>query len=245
MAIDINTFDINKIIFEKLQEGYGDLKEVPSKMPTMDRIGETKWYDPGENSRASFQGLRMQTIRDVEIRNFYDREQLDLSNSFITTLMPDDAFPLPLYVADVDVHKGKYVHIITDLIPLSKNEEYRMKYEEPVRQLREKYKDLPGLFGEITDEIHKIFPALRQFETFTSGGRIFGNVPVEHASQIVDLLSDYVGLYSSFIKESAECEILKNEDIKKESADTLGKFMMMMSQMDFSDDMPNMPKRSE
>ena len=120
-----------------------------------------------------------------------------------------------------------------------------MKYEEPVRRLREKHKDLPGLIGEITDEIHKIFPALRQFETFTSGGRIFGNVPVEHASQIVDLLRDYVDLYSSFIKESAECKILKNEDIKKESADTLGKFMMMMSQMDFSDDMPNMPKRSE
>ncbi len=145
MALDINTFDINKILFEKLQEGYGDLKEVPSKMPAMDRMGETKWYDPGDKSLAPFQGLRMQTIRDVEIRNFYDREQLDLSNSFITTLMPDDAFPLPLYVADVDVHKGKYVHIITDLIPLSKNAEYRMKYEEPVRRLRKKHKDLPGL----------------------------------------------------------------------------------------------------
>ena len=242
MAIDINTLDINKIIFEKLKEGYGELKEVPSKMPAMDKMGETKWYDPGDKSQASFQGLRMQTIRDVEIRNFYNREVLDISNSFVTTLMPDDSLPLPLYVADVDIHKGKYVHIITDLIPLSSNEEYRKKYEEPVKQLGKKYKSLPGLIDEITDEIHKIFPALRQFETFTSSGRIFGNVAVEHSSQLIDLITDYVDLYSSFVKKSKKCEILKNGDVKGEAAETLGKFMMMMSQMDFSDDMPNQPK---
>jgi hypothetical protein len=242
MEIDINTFDINKMIFEKLKEGYGDLKEVPSKMPAMDKMGMTRWYEPGDRLRASFQSLRMQTIRDVEIRNFYDREKLDSSNSFITTLLPDDSFPLPLYAADVDVHKGKYVHIITDLIPLSKNTEYRKKYEEPVRRLREKYRNLPGLIHEITNAIHKIYPPLRQFETFASGGRIFGNVPVEHAPQILDLLGDYVGLYASFVKESAECEILKNIDIRNEAMETLGQFMIMMSQMDFSDDMPNMPK---
>jgi len=242
MGIDINTFDFNKIIFEKLKEGYGDLKEVPSKMPAMDKMGETRWYDPGDKSRASFQSLRMQIIRDVEIKNFYNRENLDISNSFITNLMPDDSLPLPLYVSDVDVHKGKYVHIITDLIPLSKNAEYRKKYEEPVKQLRKKYENLSGLIDEISDKIHKILPALRQFDTFTSAGRIFGNVPVEYGSQIVELLSDYVDLYSSFVKESSVCEILKNEDVQKEAAETLGKFMMMMSQMDFSDDMPNQPK---
>jgi len=241
MGIDINTFDFNKIIFEKIKEGYGDLKEVPSKMPAMDKMGETRWYDPGDKSRASFQGLRMQIIRDVEIKNFYNRENLDISNSFITTLMPDDSLPLPLYVADVDVHKGKYVHIITDLIPLSESAAYRKKYEEPVKQLRKKYESLPGLIDEITDEIHEIFPALRQFDTFTSAGRIFGNIPAEHGSQIVKLLSDYLDLYSSFVKESSVCEILKNEDVQKEAAETLGKFMMMMSQMDFSDDMPNQP----
>ena len=241
MGIDINTFDFNKIIFEKIKEGYGDLKEVPSKMPAMDKMGETRWYDPGDKSRASFQGLRMQIIRDVEIKNFYNRENLDISNSFITTLMPDDSLPLPLYVSDVDVHKGKYVHIITDLIPLSESAAYRKKYEEPVKQLRKKYESLPGLIDEITDEIHEIFPALRQFDTFTSAGRIFGNIPAEHGSQIVKLLSDYLDLYSSFVKESSVCEILKNEDVQKEAAETLGKFMMMMSQMDFSDDMPNQP----
>ena len=244
MGIDINTFDINKMIFEKLKEGFGDLKEVPSKMPAMDKMGETKWYDPGEKARASFKGLRIQVIRDVEIKNFYDREKLDISNSFITMLMPDDSLPLPLYAADVDVHKGKYVHVITDLIPLSKNADYRKKYEEPVKQLRERYKSLPGLIDEITDEIDKIYPILKRFKAFASSGMIFGNIPVEHTPQIIDLLNDYVGLYCSFVKKSAECEILKNGDIKKEAVETQGKFIMMMSQADFSEDMPNQPKRS-
>ena len=242
MEKDINTFDINQMIFEKLKEAYGDLKEVPSKMPAMDKMGDTKWYDPGEKAPISFQSLRMQTIQDVEIRNFYDRQKLDLSNSFIVTLMPDETYPLPLYVADVDIHKEKYVHVITDIIPLSNDTAYRKKYEEPVTQLKKKYASLPGLINEITDEIHKIFPALREFEAFTSGGRIFGNIPIEHGPEIVELLCDYLDIFSSFVKESIHCEILKKDSIRSETMETLGRFLMMMSQLDFSDDMPNMPK---
>ena len=242
MERDINTFDIKGMIFERLKKGYGDLKEVPSKMPAMDKMGETKWYDPGEKAHISFQSLRMQTIRDVEIRNFYDRQKLDLSNSFIITLMPDETYPLPLFVADVDIHKGKYVHVITDLVPLSHDTEYRKKYEEPVNQLKKKYDNLPGLINEITDDIHKIFPALREFEAFTSSGRIFGNIPIEHGPQILELLSDYTTLYSSFVKDSVNCAILKNDTIRNEAMERLGQFLMMMSQLDFSDDMPSMPK---
>ena len=242
MERDINTFDIKRMIFERLKEGYGDFKEVPSKMPAMDKMGETKWYDPGEKAHISFESLRMQTIRDVEIKNFYDRQKLDISNSFIITLMPDETYPLPLFVADVDIHKEKYVHVITDLVPLSHDTEYRRKYEEPVNQLKKKYDNLPGLINVITDDIHKIFPALREFEAFTSSGRIFGNIPIEHGPQILELLSDYTTLYSSFVKDSVDCVILKNDTIRNEAMERLGQFLMMMSQLDFSDDMPSMPK---
>jgi hypothetical protein len=245
MTVDIDTFDMSSLIVEKLKEGYGALKEVPSKMPAMDRMGETTWYDPGEGARASFQSLRVQVIRDVEIKNFFNREKLDRSNSFIITLMPDPSIPLPLYAADVDVHKGKYVHIITDLIPLSKDPAYRKKYEEPVRRLGEKYKDLPGLIHEVTDDVQKIYPALKQFKTFTSAGSIFGNVPVAESTRIIGLISDYVSLYSAFVRESAGCGLLTNKDIQKEAQETLGQFMVMMSQFDFSEDMPNEPKRGE
>ena len=242
MTVDIDTFDMSNLIVEKLREGYGVLKEVPSKMPAMDRLGKVRWYDPGDGARARFQSLRVQVIRDVEIKNFFNREKLDRSNSFIITLMPDPSLPLPLYAADVDVHKGKYVHIITDLIPLSKDPAYRKKYEEPVRKLGEKYKDLPGLIHEVTEDIQKIYPALKQFKTFTSAGSIFGNVPVGESTRIIGLISDYVSLYSDFVRESAGCEMLTNKDIQKEAQETLGQFMMMMSQFDFSEDMPNAPK---
>jgi hypothetical protein len=244
MATDIAQVNIAELIVDKLREGFGDLKAVPSKMPAMDRMGETTWYDPGEAARAPFQSMRVQVIRDVEIRNFYDRSQLDLSNSYIITVMPDPSVPLPLYAADVDVHKGKYVHIITDLIPLSNDAAYRQQYDAPVARLREKYRDLPGLINHITDDVHKIYPALREFETFNSSGRIFGNVPVAESTRIISLLVDYAGLFSSLVKESRACDVLRRDAIQKEAADTLGRFMMMMARFDFSEDMPNQPKRT-
>jgi len=244
MTTDLDQLNIASLLVEKLREGFGDLKAVPSKMPAMDRMGETTWYDPGDAARAPFQSMRVQVIRDVEIRNFYDRSQLDMSNSFIITVMPDPSVPLPLYAADVDVHKGKYVHIITDLIPLSQDMAYRRKYETPVGKLREQYRDLPGLINHITDDVHKIYPALREFETFNSAGRIFGNVPVDQGALIISLLTDYAGLFSSFVKESRTCEVLKRDDVRKEAEDTLRRFMMMMSRFDFSEDMPKQPKRA-
>jgi len=243
MSIDINTFDIGSMIVGKLQEVLGDVKEVPSPVPGMDSVGETTWYAPGDSCTASFQTLRAQTVRNVEIKNFFNRETLDTCNSFIITLTPSPELPLPMYAADVDVHKGKYVHVITDLIPLSRSEAYGEKYGRPVKLLREKYKDLPGLVDEVTEEIKKIYPALGPFKAFSSEGMIFGNIPVEHGPQIIEMLSDYVNLYASFIMSSAQSLLLNEEPVRHEAAETLKKFMMMMTQFDFTEDMPNEPKR--
>ena len=182
-------------------------------------------------------------IFDVEIRNFKDRDQLDLSNSFVTLLMPDDNLPLPIYAADVDVHKEKYVHVITDLILLSKNPDYLNKYDEPVKQLKNKYKDLPGMVLKTPDEIYKVFPIMKQFDAFASSGKIFGNIPIEHGPRIMELIKDYLNLYCSFAKESADSKILKRDTIKKEVAEGKSNFKKMMAQMEFSDDMPNRPKQ--
>ena len=67
-------------------------------------------------------------------------------------------------------------------------------------------------------------------------------MPVGESTRIIGLISDYVSLYSDFVRESAGCEMLTNKDIQKEAQETLGQFMMMMSQFDFSEDMPNAPK---
>jgi hypothetical protein len=243
MKVDINNFDIGQMIFNRLQEVFGEFKEVEPKSVTKSDIGGAKRYIPGKKTKKPFEFLMVTKIFDVKIRNLRDREQLDLSNSFVNLLMSDDSLPLPIYAADIDVHKGKYVHVITDLIPLSKNSGYLNKYDTPLKHLKNKYKDLPGMVLKTPEEIYRVFPMMKQFEAFSSSGKIFGNIPIEYASQIIDLIEEYLDLYCSFVKESEKVEILKREEIKKEAVETKNNFKKMMAQMDFSDDMPAQPKQ--
>jgi hypothetical protein len=243
MSIDINTFDIGQMIFNKLQGVFGEFKETEFKSFTRSEIGGSKRYVPGEKTKVPFESLMVTRLFNVEIRNLRNREQLDLSNTFVNLLMPADAVPFPLYACDVDVHKGKYVHVITDMIPLSKNPEYRNMYEIPVKNLKEKYKDLPGMVLKTPEEIYKIFPAMKEFESYSSSGRIFGNIPIEHAPQILSLIEDYLNCYCSFVKGSSSVAILKKKEIIQEASETKKKFVAMMAKMDFSNDMPNQPIR--
>jgi hypothetical protein len=52
-------------------------------------------------------------------------------------------------------------------------------------------------------------------------------------------------LFCSFVRESGQCAVLKNEDVRKEAQERKWQFLMMMSQIDFSEDMPREPRRSE
>ena len=243
MNVDINTFDIGQMIFERLQGVFGEFKETEYKSFTRSVTAGSKRYLPGEKTKVPFESLIVTRLFDVDIRNLRDRNQLDRSNTFVNLLMPADAVPLPLYACDVDVHKGKYVHVITDMVPLSKNPEYRNMYEIPLKNLKEKYKDLPGMVLKTPEEIYKIFPAMKEFESYSSGGRIFGNIPIDHTPQIMNLIEDYLNIYCSFVRGSGSAEILKREDILKEASETKKAFMGMMAKMDFSDDMPNQPRR--
>ena len=243
MAIDINTFDIGKMIFDRLKEVFGEFKDTEFKSFTKSVTAGSKRYLPGEKTKVPFESLIVTRLFDVDIRNLRDRHQLDRSNTFVNLIMPADLVPLPLYACDVDVHKGKYVHVITDLIPLSKNPEYRSVYETPVKNLKEKYKDLPGMVLKTPEEIYKIFPVMKEFESYASGGRIFGNIPIDYAPQILSLIEDYLNCYCSFVKASSGAAILKREEILQETSETKKTFKAMMAKMDFSDDMPNQPRR--
>lgn len=244
MSMDINSLDIGKLIFDRLQETFGEFKEVEFKGFTKSDIGGSRRYVPGERSNVPFESLMVTTLFDVEIRNLWDREKLDLSNTFVNLLIPADILPLPIYASDIDVHKGKYIHIITDLIPLSKDLEYREIYENPVKMLKDKYKELPGMVIRTPEEIYKVFPAMKEFESYSSGGRIFGNIPIEYAPQVLNLIEDYLNCYCSFVKGSGSVSIFKREEILKEAKETKKAFMELMAKMDFSNDMPNQPKRN-
>jgi len=240
--VDVNELDIGKMIFDRLEAAFGELKEVEAQSVTGSNVGRGKRYVPGEKTKVPFEFLMTTRLLDVEIRNLKDREQLDLSNSFVTMVMPADSCPLPLYAVDVDVHKGEYVHIIADLIPFSRNDEYLEQYSTPLEQLKAKYVDLPGMVLKTPEEIYKVFPIMKQFDAFSSRGKIFGNIPIAYGPQIVDIVDDYLGLYCSFVRNADRTEILQREEIRKEAAATKGSFKKMMAQMDFSNDMPNEPR---
>ncbi|MCX5885666.1 MAG: hypothetical protein NT096_07135 [Proteobacteria bacterium] len=244
MNLDMNTFDIGQMIFERLQVVFGEFKETEFKSFTRSNTGGSKRYIPGEKTKVPFESLMVTRLFKVEIRNLRDREKLDLSNSFVNLLMPAEALPLPIYACDVDVHKEKYVHVITDLIPLSKGPEYRKVYDAPLKNLKEKYKNLPGMVLKTPEEIYKIFPVMKQFESFSSSGKIFGNIPIEFAPQIMNLIEDYLSIYCSFVRGSGSAEILRKEEIIQEAKEIKKDFIGMMAQMDFSNDMPSQPKRS-
>lgn len=244
MAIDINGMDVNKVLFESLQDAFGDFKEAPAEQASANLMTRSKRYVQGEKTKVAFESLTVTTMYDVEIRNVKNREELDLSNSFVTMLMPANTLPLPIYACDIDVHKGKYVHVITDLLPLSRDPAYLIKYDEPLQGLRNKYADLPGIVREVPDELYKVFPALKQFEAFASSGKIIGNIPIAYGPQIIELVKDYVKMYCAFAKESPNAAILQRDDIQKQAVATKHNFLQMMSQLDFSDDMPNQPRSS-
>jgi len=82
---------------------------------------------------------------------------------------------------------------------------------------------------------------MKEFESFSSSGKIYGNIELEHASRIMNLLEDYLNLYCSFVRESGATEVLKQQAIQNEAKETKQNFKQMIAKMDFSDDMPNRP----
>ena len=238
MPVDIDTLDIGQIILERLQDAYGGFRETAFEKFTEFDPPDARRYIPGDGTAVPFDYLYFATMRDVEIRNVFDREKLDRCNSYIASMMPDETVPLPVYVVDIDVHKGLYVHIITDCIMLSKDPDYRTAYEQPLKELKARYRDLPGLVLETPPELYAVYPMMKEFDTYSSQGKIFGNIPLEHAGRALALIRDYLDLFCRFARTSSSSDILTRDAVRREAAETKKSYLGMMARMNLSDDMP-------
>jgi hypothetical protein len=238
MEMDINTMDLNEMLFEKLRAAFGDIVEVVSDQKGSGLAAASRFYRPGPKTLAEFENMTVQTKFDMEMRNAMERSVMDLCNHFILLVIPADTLPLPIYASDVDVHKGKYIQVTTDLLPLSRNPEYLEKYEKPLKVLKAKYAGLPGMRDKIPEEFYQRFPALKQYMALTSSNRISGNVPVAYAPQVVELMVAYVSIYCFFARESQSAAILKREDIRRDGVETKNTYRKVMAQMNFSDETP-------
>jgi hypothetical protein len=137
-----------------------------------------------------------------------DKKLLDENEIFVGSLIPADGLPLPIFSMEASIHIGKYDHLNADLFPLSKNEQYRDVFCKPVRDLRAKNDDLPGLFqGSVN-------PSL--FGGYTSGGMFSGEIPIAYRSRSLRCWFEYAELYQYFLTNREKIAILKDPAVIEE-----------------------------
>jgi hypothetical protein len=137
-----------------------------------------------------------------------DKKLLDENEIFVGSLIPADGLPLPLLSMEASVHVGKYDHLNVDLFPLSKNEQYREVFCDPVRALRAKNADLPGVLQGTVN------PSL--FGGYTSGGMLSGDIPTAYRSRSMPWWFEYAELYKDFLMNREKMAILKDPEVIEE-----------------------------
>jgi len=141
------------------------------------------------------------------VTNKDDKSLLDKTELFVGTFMPVDNIPLPVFAGEVSLHFGKYDHLNVDLFPISKDQQYREIFCEPVKTLRRKNDGLPGLLPSVRD------PAL---DDSTSGGMLVGDFPVSLQDKSISWWFEYLDLYNDFLENRESYSVLKEPSIIEE-----------------------------
>ena len=137
-----------------------------------------------------------------------DKELLDENEIFVGSLIPADGVPLPMLSWEASIHIGKYDHLNVDLFPLSKNEQYQEVFCKPVRALRAKNDDLPGLMpGTVNQSL---------LGGYTSGGMFSGDIPIAYRERSLPWWFEYHACYSDFLANRENIAILKDPAIIEE-----------------------------
>jgi len=141
------------------------------------------------------------------VTNKDDKSLLDKTELIVGTFIPVDNTPLPVFAGEVSLHFGKYDHLNVDLFPLSKDQQYREIFCEPVKTLRRKNDGLPGLLSSVRD------PAL---DESTSGGMLVGDFSVSLQDKSISWWFEYVDLYNDFLENRESYSVLKEPSIIEE-----------------------------
>jgi hypothetical protein len=218
--------NFNDMLFEKFKKLYGDFEEKPVdsdlQIDKPEGKAKIKLYTPSGKTKYKFEKIVSVNYLNVKIRNKDNKSLLDTANAYLFNVISADSLPLPLFSMDLDIHFDKYCHCVMDLIPLSANPEYRKIYCEPVQEVRRNYNDVVAPVK--TD-------AQSQFNVFTSGGSIFGNIPLTYGERVYNMINEYSDLYAKFVKESGESGILKKPEIVKEGFENKTRFRRMMQSL--------------
>lgn len=137
-----------------------------------------------------------------------DRKLLDEDELIVGSFIPSDGLPLPILALEASLHFGKYDHLNIDLFPLSRDKRYRELFCEPVKKLRKKHEDLPGLLPGVRT------PSL--LGEYTSQGMLAGDFPDSLRATTIPWWFDYVDLYRDFLGNRDRYSVLKEPSIIEE-----------------------------
>ena len=138
------------------------------------------------------------------VTNKDDKNLLDETELIVGTFIPVDDTPLPIFAGEVSLHFGKYDHLDVDLFPLSKDEQYREIFCEPVKTLRRKNDGLPGLLSSVRNSA---------LDESTSGGMLAGDFSDSLQDKSIPWWFEYVGLYKDFLENCEYYSVLKEPSI--------------------------------
>jgi hypothetical protein len=138
-----------------------------------------------------------------------DRTLLDEDEIIVGSFIPADEIPLPFLAVEASLHFGKYDHLNVDLFPLSKDKPYREIFCEPVKKLRQKNDDLPGLLQGVRT------PSL--LGEYTSEGMFAGDIPDTLRDRSLPWWFEYAELYKDFLENHAQYSILKEPAVIEEA----------------------------
>jgi len=167
-----------------------------------------KLYTPKGDENFPLKKVAFMMLENGWVWNKDDRKLLDEDELIVGSFIPADDLPLPILALEASLHFGKYDHLNIDLFPLSKDKRYRKLFCEPVKKLRTKHKNLPGLLPGVRT------PSL--LGEYTSQGMLAGDFADSLRDKTIPWWFDYVELYKDFLENSDQYPVLKEPSIVEE-----------------------------
>lgn len=167
-----------------------------------------KLYTAKDDQNFPLKKVAFMMLENGWVWNKDDRELLDEDELLVGSFIPADNLPLPILALEASLHFGKYDHLNIDLFPLSKEKHYRDIFCEPVKTLRGKHGDLPGLLPGVRT------PSL--LGEYTSQGMLAGDFADSLRDKTIPWWFDYVDLYKDFLENRDQYPLLQEPSIIEE-----------------------------
>ncbi|RMF98433.1 MAG: hypothetical protein D6734_00335 [Candidatus Schekmanbacteria bacterium] len=189
---------------EMVKERFANEYEL-TKIEVDDDLAYMKAEKDGATMEHIYEAYKCEKIKKIRLAKLNAEGAVYVRNAVI---VPCDNYDLPLFSYDIVESVNKLFAII-DIIPWRKTEEYRKKYVEPMKPIKEKHSNIPVL----EKAKQELSDWGREFE---SGYKFYLRCEKKYEPRVEEAFKDYLELYMGYLKEAVPIE---DEAIKKEILD--------------------------